>query len=199
MTTLPPFERSRYAPVVDHPGPFVVFDFTETYDPATIETSGWGIGRYDEVRSRGMYNSQLYDDGRRVHMGLDIWGPAGTPVRAFYPGVVRAVADNDHPRDYGPTIVTQHEIDGVDVWALHGHLCRRSLTRLTPGHSFDAGDVIGYFGEHDVNGGWAPHLHFQLALADPGEANMPGVVHPDERFAARSLYPDPRVVLGPLY
>ncbi|HET6528601.1 MAG TPA: hypothetical protein VFG39_07595, partial [Balneolaceae bacterium] len=58
---------------------------------------------------------------------------------------------------------------------------------------------IAEIGTEEVNGGWAPHLHFQLSVDDPGKADLPGVVSDDEREQALELYPDPRLVLGELY
>jgi peptidoglycan LD-endopeptidase LytH len=199
LPALPPYVEGRFSPIVDHPGPFAVLDLGGPYDSQQIESIGWAIGKYDEVRTREMYCSDIYDDGRTVHMGLDIWGPAGTEVFAFADGVVYGTADNANHRDYGPTIVTQHDIEGVTVWALHGHLDRESLSKLSTGQRIRSGQVIGRFGSADVNGGWAPHLHLQLSVVDPGKPDMPGVVNPDERHRARRVYPDPRMIVGPVY
>jgi peptidoglycan LD-endopeptidase LytH len=197
--TLPPFEPGRFKPVIAYPGPFEVFDFGSEYDADAVERAGWGIGKYDERRSSDMYNSHLYVDGRTVHMGLDLWGPSGTPVMAFLDGRIYAKADNANPRDYGPTVVTEHELQGVRFWALFGHLSRESLAIHDIGDTVSAGTVLGYFGDREVNGGWAPHLHLQLSLTPPLDADMPGVVHPQDRAWARATYADPRLVVGPLY
>lgn len=199
LQELPPYSPDRYHPVVDYAGPFDVLDLTDSYDPEAIEKLGWAIGRYDERRRSGMYVSDLYAAGRDHHMGIDIWAPAGTPVYAFADGIVYGAADNANPRDYGPTVVTEHESDGVLFWALWGHLSRRSLSLREAGSRFAGGDIIGYMGGDDENGGWAPHLHLQLSVLPPHGADMPGVVAHSERSAARQLYPDPRAVLGPVY
>ncbi len=47
---------------------------------------------------------------RTVHLGLDIWGPAHTSVYAPLAGSVNSVADNVGERDYGPTLILQHNI-----------------------------------------------------------------------------------------
>ena len=54
-------------------------------------------------------------------------------------------------------------------------------------------------GAHDENGGWEPHLHFQLSYQEPETHDMPGVVAPSDRDEALQIYPDPRLVLGALY
>lgn len=186
-------------PVLHFETPPVVFDFTEGYDPEAIRAVEWGIGRYDELRAKAMYTSPIYDTERRLHMGVDLWAPAGTPVYAVADGVVHARADNANPRDYGPTVVIEHDVDGTTLWALYGHLSRTSLPPMRPGRRIDAGTRIGTLGTADENGGWVPHLHFQLARSAPDGADLPGVVEVDRRDEALRRYPDPRRVLGPLY
>ncbi|PEN14738.1 peptidase M23 [Longibacter salinarum] len=191
---------STFHPVVHHPEPLPVFDFTEAFDPDEINRQGWGIGRYDERRVQTMYNNaDLYDEARCIHIGIDIWGPAGTPVHAFAPGHVYAVEHHNSPRNYGPTVITEHEVNGATLWALHGHLSKETLEHVRPAMPVESGDVIGWFGEENENGGWPPHLHFQLSRKEPVDGDMPGVVAPMDRDAALNTYPDPRQVLGPLY
>ena len=59
--------------------------------------------------------------------------------------------------------------------------------------------MICWMGDKDENGGWDPHLHFQLSLIEPETHDMPGVVSPEDREQALRDYPDPRLVLGPIY
>ena len=54
-------------------------------------------------------------------------------------------------------------------------------------------------GSEEVNGGWPPHVHFQLSLKEPETHDMPGVVEQEARESALEIYPDPRLVLGLLY
>ena len=49
------------------------------------------------------------------------------------------------------------------------------------------------------NGGWEPHLHFQLSIIEPETHDLPGVVSIQDSAIALKLYPDPRLVLGPIY
>ena len=58
---------------------------------------------------------------------------------------------------------------------------------------------IGWFGDKSENGGWEPHVHFQLSLERPESCDMPGVVNPEDRDSALMKYPDPRLVLGQIY
>ena len=54
-------------------------------------------------------------------------------------------------------------------------------------------------GDKHENGGWFPHVHFQLVLLQPAIADCPGVVAEQHRELGLHLYPDPRMVLGPLW
>lgn len=191
----------NFAKVMDYPDDpvkFYVYDFTKGYDEDFIRSKKWGIGRYNEERSE-MYKTTLFEGKRNVHMGVDIWTEASEPVYSFYEGEVAYKQDNNQPGDYGPTIVIRYQLDSRSLYALYGHLSRPSLQRVSIGDRVSRRQKIAELGESDVNGGWAPHLHFQLSVEDPGEADMPGVVAPEERAEALERYPDPRIVLGDLY
>ena len=118
---------------------------------------------------------------------------------AFMGGVISQLGYNPEPGDYGNVVITKHDIGGVPVWALYGHLNAASIEGKRIGQKVDAGEVIAWFGAFEENGGWEPHLHFQLSLIEPETHDMPGVVAPEDRNQALRDYPDPRLVLGPLY
>lgn len=188
-----------FHPVVVLPPGFVVLDLSEPWpaDPGTP----WTVGRYDE--DRAIYTRPLFGGGgggaRTLHVGVDIGGPAGTAVHAFAPGEVVHAGTNPADGDYGPTLVTAHTLDGRPIYALFGHLSAASLARSPVGRRFSAGEVLGWLGEPAENGGWPPHVHVQLAWERPTTHDLPGVVRPIDREDALRRYPDPRLVLGPLY
>ena len=187
-----------FAPVIDLPAGYEVYDFTAGYDPARTLQSPYGVGRYDERRV-GMYTTALFEGRRDVHMGVDLAAPVGTEVHAFADGEVHRFGYNPAPGDYGHTLVTRHDVRGVTVYALHGHLSARSLEGRFEGQPVVRGEVIAWLGDRHENGGWNPHLHFQLSLVRPEVADLPGVVTVADREEALRRYPDPRLVLGPLY
>ena len=82
---------------------------------------------------------------------------------------------------------------------LYGHLDAASTADKRAGDIVRRGDVIGWLGAPSENGGWPPHVHFQLSLAEPEGHDMPGVVSDTQHSKALETYPDPRQVLGPLY
>ena len=161
------------------------------------------VGRYDEPRL--IYVSDIFrigdkltDERRTLHIGLDLFAPAGTPVFAPLAGVVHALADNNAPQDYGPVIVLRHTTDdGDEFFTLYGHLSRESLTLHEVGQTVAGGEKIATFGAPDVNGGWTPHLHFQIITDLLGlGTDFPGVGRVSQRAVWRSLSPDPNAIVG---
>lgn len=156
------------------------------------------VGGYLEPRV--LYSSPLFSgtgSGRRsIHLGIDYFVEPGTAVRAPLPGVIHAFADNVQPLDYGPVIILRHTTgDGDEFFTLYGHLTRESLAALTPGAAVAAGDRIGAVGTADVNGGWTPHLHFQIItdLLDMG-CDFPGVCRASASAVWAELSPDPNLI-----
>ncbi len=192
------FDCHRFCLPIDLPAEADVLDLSLPEADRAPRTSAFSIGRYDEKRC-GVYTTELFEGRRDVHMGIDLGAPAGTEVRAFCRGRIFRLGLNSAPGDYGPTLITEHELDGVLLYALHGHLSPRSLEGWTQGAAVEIGQRIGWVGAHEDNGGWPPHLHFQLSYRRPTTHDLPGVVSEAEREAARRDFPDPRLVLGPLY
>jgi murein DD-endopeptidase MepM/ murein hydrolase activator NlpD len=200
-STFAPLRTSgvRFHPPIRLPAGYAVCDFVKGTDPEGFLVDGYGVGRYDERRP-GLYaGRQFTSGGRDIHMGIDLVAPAEEPVHAFFSGTVFKLGDNARPYDYGPTLITRHEWLGQVVYAVHGHLSRRSLVRWSEGDPFAQGAVLGWLGTQGENGGWHPHLHFQLSLVEPDTHDLPGVVSEADRDWARTAFPDPRKVLGPLY
>lgn len=162
-----------------------------------------GIGRYDEARA--VYTAPLFaasgnptDERRTVHLGLDLFAQAGTAICAPIEGIVHAFANNADEQDYGPVIVLRHATqDGLAFFTLYGHLSPDSLDGLAVGQRVARGQRLGAVGDAATNGGWPPHLHFQL-ITDLLELNadFPGVAYASERAIWRSLSPDPNVIAG---
>jgi murein DD-endopeptidase MepM/ murein hydrolase activator NlpD len=191
------YDPHRFHPVIHLPGDYDVLDLSRDSEGWPERTSEYSIGRYDE--DRRIYTQALFEGQRTIHMGIDIGAPAGTPVYAFASGTLWCVGRNDSPGDYGPTLITRHELDGICIWALHGHLSMDSLVGWRSGQEIPAGERLGLVGSEHENGGWPPHLHFQLSLIEPVACDLQGVVSAEERSQALLDFPDPRRVLGPLY
>ena len=131
-------------------------------------------------------------------MGIDIGTPAHIAVHAFWDGKIFACGYNEADGDYGHVLVTEHELNGVLLWALHGHLSAASILGKRRDSPSNEGRFSGQLGT-PMKMGMATTFHFQLSYEQPTTHDMPGVVTPAERKNALNVYPDPRLVLGPLY
>ncbi len=129
---------------------------------------------------------------RNIHLGVDFWAPAGTAVLCPLDGTVHSWARRDFPGDYGPVIILEHRLSGAPLYSLYGHLSAASLQGLSPGLRFEAGHPLGELGTFAENGGWEPHLHFQL-IRDIGawQGDYPGVCAPEDLAYYRENCPDP--------
>jgi 4-aminobutyrate aminotransferase-like enzyme/Ser/Thr protein kinase RdoA (MazF antagonist) len=161
------------------------------------------IGQYDEARF--LYTSPVFatgsgptDEFRTIHLGIDLFAGSGTSIHAPFDGTVLAFADNANPQDYGPVIVLEHQIgSGETFHTLYGHLSRESLAALKVGQAVKKGQKFADIGSAVVNGGWTPHLHFQVITDLLGlGTDIPGVARPSQREVWKSLCPDPNLILG---
>jgi 4-aminobutyrate aminotransferase-like enzyme/Ser/Thr protein kinase RdoA (MazF antagonist) len=162
-----------------------------------------GVGRYNEARL--LYTSPLFgasenptDERRTIHLGIDLFATPGTPVHAPLDGLVHAVAINTAPLDYGPLVILRHTTgDGVEFFTLYGHLARESFDALQVGQRIAREQQFARIGDVHENGGWAPHVHFQIIvdLLDL-RSDFPGVAPASQRSVWTSLSPDPNLLLG---
>ena len=158
----------------------------------------YGIGGYMELRT--IYDNreqfETTDEQRRLHLGIDIWTDAGTPVYSPLDGLIHSFKDNNNFGDYGPTIIIEHDLDGFKLYSLYGHLSRESLDGLSVGMSVKSGQRIADFGSADVNGNWPPHLHFQLMLDMEGNSgDYFGACKNSEKERYLQNIPDPALLL----
>lgn len=174
--------------------------FRAQYPPMSDSSDAFAVGAY--LENRDVYDDDAYNtdapERRSVHLGIDIFVPEDTPVCAMLNAVVYTVVDNPDPYDYGPTVILRHETgDGTPFFVLYGHLSRRTLNTVSPGQVVSAGDVIGFIGSAQVNGGWAPHLHVQIMtdLLGNMSGNFEGAGEPSRIDLWRDICPNPNLLL----
>ena len=162
-----------------------------------------GVSRYDEPRL--LYTSPLFgasgnptDERRTIHLGMDLFVEPGAPLSAPLDGVVHIVANNSAPQDYGALVILRHKTGGgEEFFTLYGHLSKDSLVGLEVGQRVSRGQLFARVGPAQENGGWTPHVHFQiiLDLLELG-ADFPGVAYASQRSVWTSISPDPNLLLG---
>ena len=89
-----------------------------------------------------------------------------------------------------PTIILFHPAE--KIYSLYGHLAIDDLTHLEVGASIARGQLLCHLGESHENGGWPPHLHFQLIRDMQGfQADYPGVYSQRDLVFYANNCPDP--------
>lgn len=212
--------QSQFHPIVDFDitkDKLFAFDFSERnttlrssdiadtdrftqYVDNVLEQKGcrYGIGGYGE--NRILYRrSSLFgkDEPRSIHLGIDIWGPAGTKVYAPFGGMVHSFAYNNAYGDYGATIILLHQLDTISFYTLYGHMSLKDIAELQEGDYISRGQVVGHFGIPAENGDWPPHLHFQVIQdLELKEGDYPGVCKPSEKEYYLNNCPDPDLIIN---
>jgi 4-aminobutyrate aminotransferase-like enzyme/Ser/Thr protein kinase RdoA (MazF antagonist) len=127
-----------------------------------------GVGSWGEKRTvytDTAFESRFIDGQRRIHhLGVDLFMPAGTPLYTPLAAKVRSVEIEHEPLGYGGLVALEHAPEGCPPFVtLWGHMAHEALARLKPGDRLEAGALVGHMGDIHENGGWAPHLHFQMS------------------------------------
>jgi peptidoglycan LD-endopeptidase LytH len=164
-----------------------------------IKKAGMEYGYGGYMEDREVYRrSPLFavspEEARSIHLGIDVWTQAGKPVHAPMSSIVHSFANNDNYGDYGPTIILEHELEGIRFYTLYGHLDPESIENLVVGKSIEKGEPFCHVGNFPVNGDWPPHLHFQVIL-DMGskKGDFPGVCSKSDKEKYMKICPDPIV------
>ena len=151
------------------------------------------VGGY--LEDRNMYkDTELFqnDEQRSIHIGVDVFMPAGIAVYAPLDGEVHSFANRQLSGDYGPVIILRHQLGDTVFHSLYGHLAESSLRELSTGKKVGRGEKIAEIGPRPVNGNWPPHLHFQIIQEMQGyRGDYPGVVRPAELEFFKQNCPDP--------
>ncbi|MCB1408149.1 MAG: phosphotransferase, partial [Rhodobacteraceae bacterium] len=127
------------------------------------------LGRYGEPRliyTEPVFTGATKSSRRRtVHLGVDLFAPAGTALRAPLDGRVVRAGVEEGAQGYGGMVVLRHDTPAGSLYTLWGHLAA-GCAHLKPGQRIAAGETFARVGDLPENGGWAPHLHLQLGFAD---------------------------------
>lgn len=162
---------------------------------STVAYGGYLEHRNLYKRSRLFKDSQTEE--RNIHIGLDLWIAAGTKVLAALDGTVHSFQNNTNIGDYGPTILLEHVLKNHTFYTLYGHLSLDSITNLKIGQKVRKGELIATLGAANVNGDYAPHLHFQI-IRELGDyhGDYPGVCSLSNVPYYQKNCPDPKLLLN---
>jgi murein DD-endopeptidase MepM/ murein hydrolase activator NlpD len=142
------------------------------------------------------FSSTDNGEPRNIHLGMDFWCHPGTQVLAVLRGKIHSFHNNDDDGNYGPTIIIEHYIQGERFYTLYGHLSLESLEGIEVGQEVEDGEPIGYIGTSKINGGYAPHLHFQIIEDLQGfHSDYPGVGRKSDLYFYQDNCPDPNSLI----
>jgi murein DD-endopeptidase MepM/ murein hydrolase activator NlpD len=156
------------------------------------------IGGYLEHRNLYAASEHFHsnDESRNIHLAVDIWGPVNTPIYAPLDGQIHSFAYNKAFLDYGYTLILSHKFEEIHFHTLYGHLSSSQFTNWQVGQSVPKGTHIADIGTVDENGGWIPHLHFQIIMDMEGnKGDYPGVCTISKLERYRRNCPDPHLLI----
>ena len=165
--------------------------------------SSVGIGRYNEARilHTSIEHHVESDEGPAwptIHLGLDLFLAADSPIYAPLAGVVHSFSQNDEASS-SSTLVLKHTIaEGtLTFYTLYGNLSADSLIGLYNGMHVEHRAQIAHTDSEPSSDGLPSHLHFQLVtdMLDK-QGDFPAYALPDERNIWLSLCPDPNLIAG---
>ena len=159
-----------------------------------VAFGGYIEGRNIYKRSTIFRNDLIAE--RNIHIGLDLWTKVGTTVLAVLDGKIHSFKNNVGLGDYGPTIILEHEIENEKFYTLYGHLSLESIQNLTVGTFYRKGEILAAIGNSEVNGDYAPHLHFQIIKnIENYWGDYPGVCSSNDLNFYIENCPDPNLLL----
>jgi len=170
-------------------------DRLQSEHPNTVIAGGY-------LEPRSVYTSTEYDktgnsgrESRTIHLGIDFWLPAHTPVHALFDGEIVTAVNDAGDKEYGGLVILKHSVSDLQFYTLYGHNTVASALRHKVGDIIKKGDKIAELGNYPENGNWAPHLHFQVMLSMLNyKIDFPGVAYHDQIKVWKSICPDPNLL-----
>lgn len=122
--------------------------------------------------------SDPFNGGARMHKGIDIPGPAGTPIYATADGIVSRAG---WASGYGNLVQISH---GGGIETRYGHMSKLIVAANSYVHR---GQLIGLMGSTGRSTG--SHLHYEVRVDGQAINPMPFVVGPDVLVAMNTKPP----------
>lgn len=121
--------------------------FLREHTPSIIPVQGWFMSGFG-------YRIDPFTGQVKMHEGLDIAAPPGTPIIAPADGTVKFAGER---RGFGLTLEIDH---GYGYTTLYGH-CQR--IDVEEGNRVTRGDVVAHVGSTGKSTG--PHLHYEVRVS----------------------------------
>lgn len=139
-----------------------IFKLVEPNFTCPIKSDSGKINIRNDSHGEGEFGAKRRNG--RLHAGIDIEAPVGSPVYAARSGMAFC---GNVPTGYGKYVMIYHP-DGYQ--SLYGHL---SGWGISPVKKVNKGDIIGFVGKtgNAASRDMLPHLHFEIRKG--GEAQDP--------------------------
>ncbi|MGL4913156.1 MAG: murein hydrolase activator EnvC family protein [Romboutsia sp.] len=118
-----------------------------------ISSGSWPVPGYSRVSSPYGYRLHPVLNVQKMHTGVDIPAPTGTPVMAVDSGTITYSGVQG---SYGNTIMIQHDDGKVSLYA------HNSVLVASVGQRVEKGQVVSKIGSTGRSTG--PHLHFEIRI-----------------------------------
>lgn len=156
-----PIGSSNYAPLIPAVGQMVSPDLPPLGSGDAYLPKGTGAFAGYIWPAKGVLTSGYGWRWGRMHKGIDIAAPIGTPIHAAAPGVVTYAGWNSG--GYGNLVEITHSDGSVTLYAHNDRILVRE------GQNVDQGEQIAEMGSTGYSTG--PHSHFEVHLPGQGAVN----------------------------
>ena len=148
------------------------------------------ISRYGEDRTSMLADSSIMEEGRMLHLGIDIFAEDLETVYAPCDGTVVRAGREPGDHSFGYYAIVQPN-GTKDLYIFFGHLSRDIPKE---GAKVRRGEKIATLGdyENNENGGWSRHLHLQMFTELPQKNSLVGYSSAHDFAENAKRYPDPR-------
>ncbi len=125
----------------------------DSLNGAIISSGSWPVPGYSRISSPYGYRLHPVLKVQKMHTGIDIPAPTGTPTVAVDNGkIIYSGVQNG----YGNTVMIQHDDGKVSLYAHNSELL------VSVGQSVQKGQVVSKIGSTGRSTG--PHLHFEIRI-----------------------------------
>ncbi|MCR4261063.1 MAG: peptidoglycan DD-metalloendopeptidase family protein [Candidatus Colwellbacteria bacterium] len=151
------------------------------------------ISRYAEDRIEMLKGSKIAEEGRTIHLGIDIFSKNLETVFAPLNAEIVATGNEEGGHSFGHYLILKPDPELTQNYIFLGHLSKT----LPPLGTVTRGQKIAQLGDYTngENGGWSRHLHVQLLSSLPDNGILPPGYSSRENLSQNMMkYPDPSLL-----
>ena len=137
-------------------------DYMNEHNMKLLKESGksWGVWWYLDDRSHKLIGTNIYDEWRVFHLGIDLMTQWVSEIYNPLDGEVYEIWYEERVWNYGVYIIMRYSTWEDYFYALFGHMDRRSID--SDKILYERWGRLGTLWRKEQNGNWVPHLHLQV-------------------------------------